>query len=175
VIRSAGDSDSAALAELYNYYARHTWTTFEEEPVSAGEMGARVNAVQQLGLPWLVIVEAGTLCGYACAVRWKGRAVYRYSVETTIYMADACSGRGLGSLLYRELLGQLRDRGLHCALAGIALPNDASVAIHEKLGFRKVAHLSEVGRKFERWIDVGYWQLVFGGTANTNLERGNDS
>ncbi len=161
MIRPAQESDTDTLADLYNYYVMHTYTTFEEEPVSAAEMASRVGAVQQLGLPWLLLEEAGELCGYACAVPWKGRAAYRYSVESTVYLAEGCSGRGLGVRLYGELLDQLRGLGLHCALAGIALPNDASVAVHEKLGFRKVAHLQEVGRKFACWIDVGYWQLVF--------------
>ena len=139
MIRAAVESDSEGLAELYNHYVRHTHTTFETEPVSGAEMGSRVSA---------------------CAVRWKGRAAYRFSVESTIYLADGCGGRGLGVLLYRELLDQLRNRGMHAILAGIALPNEASVALHEKLGFEKVAHIREVGRKFEEWIDVGYWQLV---------------
>lgn len=162
MIRDAEARDSDALAELYNFYVRHTYTTFEEEPVDGAEMGERVRAVQQLGLPWLVLDDGGGINGYACAVRWKGRAAYRHSVESTVYLAEGHGQRGLGSLLYGELLDQLRNRGMHTALAGIALPNAASVALHEKLGFEKVAHLNEVGRKFDRWIDVGYWQLVFG-------------
>lgn len=165
MIRAAEEGDFEALADLYNYYVRHTHTTFEEDPVSGPEMGERVRAVQQIGLPWLVLEDGGRLGGYACAVRWKGRAAYRYSVESTIYLAEGFGQRGLGTLLYSELLAQLRSGGLHCALAGIALPNASSVALHEKLGFVKVAHLSEVGRKFDRWIDVGYWQLVFNGKA----------
>lgn len=160
MIRAAVESDFDGLATLYNHYVRHTYTTFETEAVSGAEMGSRVSAVQQLGLPWLVLEDEGQLVGYACAVRWKGRAAYRYSVESTIYLADGAGGRGLGVLLYRELLDQLRNRGMHCILAGIALPNTASVALHEKLGFEKVAHMREVGRKFDQWIDVGYWQLL---------------
>lgn len=160
MIRAAVARDYEGLAALYNHYVRHTVTTFETEPISGAEMGSRVSAVQQLGLPWLVLEDQGAVQGYACAVRWKGRAAYRFSVESTIYLADGCGGRGLGVLLYRELLDQLRNRGMHAILAGIALPNQASVALHEKLGFEKVAHMREVGRKFEEWIDVGYWQLV---------------
>ncbi len=160
MIRAATEADGEELARLYNHYVRHTYTTFEADSVSGEEMGARVAAVQQLGLPWLVLVDADVLCGYACAVRWKGRAAYQHSVESTIYLADGRAGAGEGTLLYAELLAQLRNRGVHCALGGIALPNDASVALHEKLGFEKVAHLREVGRKFDRWIDVGYWQCM---------------
>jgi phosphinothricin acetyltransferase len=161
VIRAATDRDGEAIAELYNHYVRHTVTTFEADVVTAREMAGRVSAVQQLGLPWLVLENDGIVRGYACAVRWKSRAAYRYSVESTIYIAEGFGGTGLGTRLYRELLAQLRDRRLHSVLAGIALPNAASVGLHEKLGFEKVAHLKEVGHKFERWIDVGYWQLRF--------------
>ncbi len=160
MIRAATAADGEGLAALYNYYVRHTYTTFETELVAGSEMAARVSAVLQIGLPWLVLVEEGRIIGYSCAVRWKGRAAYGQSVESTIYLAEGAGGRGLGSLLYGELISQLRNRGLHCALGGIALPNEASVALHESLGFEKVAHLREVGRKFERWIDVGYWQLM---------------
>jgi phosphinothricin acetyltransferase len=165
VIRAANEGDGPALADLYNHYVLHTVTTFETTPVSGPEMGSRVSAVQQVGLPWLVLEEAAEVRGYACAVRWKGRAAYRNSVESTIYLADGQGGRGLGEALYTELLAQLRNRGMHCALGGIALPNAASVALHEKLGFEKVAHLKQVGRKFERWIDVGYWQHMFESTS----------
>lgn len=160
MIRAAQEGDGETLAALYNHYVRHTYTTFEADAVSGQEMFSRVRAVQQIGLPWLVLEEAGQLQGYACAVRWKGRAAYQNSVESTIYLAEGFSGRGLGTLLYGELLTQLRNRGMHCALGGIALPNAASVALHERMGFEKVAHLREVGRKFERWIDVGYWQCM---------------
>lgn len=160
MIRAAVKNDGEGLATLYNHYVSHTVTTFETDPVSGREMYARVSAVQQIGLPWLVMEEGGVLQGYACAVRWKGRAAYQNSVESTIYLADGLGGRGLGSLLYGELLTQLRNRGFHCALGGIALPNTASVALHERMGFEKVAHLKEVGRKFDRWIDVGYWQCM---------------
>ena len=160
MIRAAQKADGEALAVLYNHYVRHTSTTFETEPVNARDMYNRVSAVQQIGLPWLVLEDGGELQGYACAVRWKGRAAYQHSVESTIYLADGLGGRGLGTLLYAELLTQLRNRGMHCALGGIALPNAASVALHERMGFEKVAHLRQVGRKFDRWIDVGYWPAL---------------
>jgi len=123
-------------------------------------MGRRINDVQQIGLPWIVLEREEILCGYACAVRWNNRAAYRHSVESTIYLAEDCAGQGLGTTLYTALMGQLNDNGAHAVLAGISLPNEASVALHEKLGFEKVAHLREVGHKFDRWVDVGYWQRV---------------
>jgi phosphinothricin acetyltransferase len=85
-------------------------------------------------------------------------------VESTIYLRPDAAGRGLGTKLYSSLLAELRDRQLHVAIGGIALPNAASVALHEKLGFEKVAHFRQVGNKFDRWVDVGYWQLILGDT-----------
>ena len=160
MIRVAAAEDSDALALLYNHYVLNSVTTFEEEPVSAAEMGARVAEVRRLDLPWLVLEIAGELCGYACAVRWKGRAAYRHSVESTIYLAESRTGQGLGLQLYGCLVAELEALSVHSVVGGIALPNDPSVGLHEKMGFAKVAHLSEVGRKFGRWIDVGYWQRL---------------
>ena len=108
--------------------------------------------------PWLVAEARGQVLGYAYANQWKPRSGYRHTVESTIYLDPSHLGRGGGSALYASLLEMLRERGVHCAIAGIALPNAASIALHEKFGFRKVAHFRENGIKFGRWIDVGYWQ-----------------
>ncbi len=104
--------------------------------------------------------DGGAVVGWAYATAWKARSAYRFSVETTVYVAASHQGRGIGAALYGALLGDLRGRELHSAVGGIALPNPASVALHEKLGFKKIAHFAEVGRKFDRWVDVGYWQLI---------------
>jgi L-amino acid N-acyltransferase YncA len=111
------------------------------------------------GLPWLIWEEDGKVRGFAHASKWKGRCAYRYSLESTVYLDPAAIGKGIGSQLYQLRLAELRQRGMHTVLAGISLPNEASVALHERFGFQKVAHFKEVGRKFEKWIDLGYWQL----------------
>jgi L-amino acid N-acyltransferase YncA len=160
VIRQAVPTDAEAIARIYNHYIRDTVITFEEEPVSCSEMAERIAEVSSASLPWLVAEQDGTVLGYAVASKWKGRSAYRFSVETTIYLAPNCLGRGIGTRLYQPLLKQLKDLRLHVAIGGIALPNAASLALHEKLGFRKVAEFAEVGFKFRRWIDVGYWQLT---------------
>ncbi len=160
MIRDAADRDAEALALLYNHYVVSTVTTFETMPVEASEMAHRVETVQNQQLPWLVIERSGVVCGYACAVRWKNRAAYSRSVESTIYLHKDYTGQGLGVTLYQALLERLQARGVHTVLGGIALPNAASVGLHEKMGFCQVAQLKEVGRKFDRWIDVGYWQTV---------------
>lgn len=158
-IRPATPEDAAAICAIYNHYIATTTISFEEEPVSAGEMAQRVADVQAAGLPWLVAMEGGRLLGYAYATRWRARPAYRTSVESTVYLDREAGGRGAGSLLYHALLDELRRREVHMVIGGIAQPNARSVALHEKMGFRKVAHFSEVGRKFGRWIDVGYWEL----------------
>ncbi|MGV3519253.1 arsinothricin resistance N-acetyltransferase ArsN1 family B [Luteitalea sp.] len=157
-IRLAVEADAAAIAAIYAHYVRETTITFEEDVVTPDDMGARMAAVAAAGLPWLVVSRGPDVYGYAYATPWRARTAYRFSVETTVYLAHDAVGRGLGTRVYTDLLTRLTDLGLHVALGGIALPNAASVALHESCGFRKVAHLSEVGFKFGRWVDVGYWQ-----------------
>ena len=158
MIRSATTEDAARICEIYNDYVLHSTITFEEQVVSVDEMQQRIDGVL-VGLPWLVWVEDQEIQGFAYASKWKGRCAYRYSVESTVYLAQGSTRRGIGSKLYEALFAELRRRKMHVVMGGIALPNDASIAVHEKLGFEKVAHFREVGWKFEKWIDVGYWQL----------------
>ena len=161
-IREVRDADAVVLVAIYNHYIRHSAATFEEQPLEAAEFRRRIADVIALDLPWLVAEDAGAVVGYAYANRWRERTAYRYSVETTVYLAPDCTGSGWGTALYRELFARLRARGLHAAIGGITLPNPASVALHEKLGMRQVAHFPEVGFKQDRWLDVGYWQICFG-------------
>lgn len=157
-IRAATPHDAAAIAAIYNPYIAQTTISFEEEPVNADEMRGRIAAVQDGGLPWLVLERDGEIAGYAYATKWRVRHAYRFSVETSVYLAPRHARKGAGTALYEALLERLRATGCHLVIGGIALPNDASVALHEKMGYRKVAHFGEVGFKFGRWIDVGYWE-----------------
>jgi phosphinothricin acetyltransferase len=157
-LREATADDGAGLADIYNYYIDETTVTFEETRVSGGDMALRVEEVQRLGLPWLVAEQAGRLVGYAYATTWRTRVAYRYCTEVTVYLDRNAFGRGFGTQLYAELFERLEPRGMHALLGCIALPNEGSVALHEKFGMKKVAHFEEVGFKFGRWIDVGYWQ-----------------
>lgn len=158
MIRPATERDADAIAGIYNHYILNTVVTFEEEPVSPEDVSERIGAVRAASLPWLVAEEQHEVVGYAYAGKWSGRCSYRYSAESTIYLDPQATGRGIGRRLYEVLIDELRGSGMHVAIGGIALPNDASIALHERLGFRKVAHFGEVGFKFGRWIDVGYWQ-----------------
>jgi phosphinothricin acetyltransferase len=158
-IRSATPQDAARICAIYNHYVTTTTISFEEDAVGEQEMAQRIADVAAAGLPWLVLEVDGVLAGYAYATKWRARPAYRTSVESTVYLDKDCAGRGLGRTLYGALLDELRKRELHLVIGGIAQPNEGSVGLHEAMGFRKVAHFSEVGKKFGRWLDVGYWEL----------------
>jgi L-amino acid N-acyltransferase YncA len=159
-VRTAASADAEAVAAIYNHFVLRTIVTFEEEPVGAAEIARRMDEVREASLPWLAAERAGEVVGYAYATAWRVRRGYRYSTEVTVYVAPGLGGLGIGSRLYADLISALEKRGIHTAIGGIALPNDPSVALHEKFGFKKVAHLEQVGVKFDRWIDVGYWQRI---------------
>lgn len=161
MIRNATGKDASAIAEIYNYYILNSTATFEITPVSTDSMKQRVALIQQNSLPWLIAEsETGKLIGYAYASKWKEREAYINTVEVTVYIDQAAQSQGLGSKLYSALFADLEKRSIHAVIGGISLPNEASVALHEKFGMKKVAHFSEVGIKFENWIDVGYWQVL---------------
>jgi phosphinothricin acetyltransferase len=159
MIRPAKPEDAASICDIYNHYVRETVVTFEEQPVPATEMAQRMADVA-VRLPWLVWEQDGRVLGYAYASAWKARAAYRHSVEASIYLAPEATRRGIGSSLYKALIEDVRNRNVHCVIGGAALPNPASVALHEKLGFAKVAQFKQVGFKFGRWVDVAYWELL---------------
>ena len=160
MIRKCTDADVPRICDIYNHYIRETVVTFEETPIPVTEMTRRVADVRNR-FPWLVIESEGTVAGYAYASLWKTRSAYRFAVESTIYLAADALGQGLGTKLYSALLKALPQCDAHRVLGCIALPNDASVALHEKLGFKKIGIFDEVGWKFGRWVDVGYWELTF--------------
>lgn len=159
MIRNITLNDTEDICNIYNEYVKNTIITFEEQPVEAEEMKTRISNLIQ-NYPWLVYEENKKVIGYAYANRWKSRSAYRHSVESTIYLDSHYVGKGIGSKLNKELINILKDKSIHSIIYGVSLPNDASIALCEKFGFRKVAHFKEVGYKFGRWIDVGYWELI---------------
>jgi L-amino acid N-acyltransferase YncA len=159
MIRTCQPSDAARICEIYNVYVRDTVITFEEEPVDEGDMARRIAEVTA-AFPWFVWQEDGSIAGYAYAAPWKARTAYRHSVESTVYVDAKAARRGIGMRLYEALIAELRGIGVHCVVAGIALPNAPSVALHEKLGFTRIGQFGEIGWKFGRWVDVGYWQRL---------------
>ena len=158
-IRDALPSDAEAICAIYNHHVRDTIVTFEETDISVGEMRRRIANVTAI-LPWLVAEKEGAVSGYAYAARFIDRSGYRFCAMSTIYMREQAQRAGIGFSLYSNLLTRLREKSIRSAVGIIALPNPASIALHEKCGFKKAGHLAEAGFKFGRWIDVGYWQAL---------------
>ncbi|MEO1450728.1 MAG: arsinothricin resistance N-acetyltransferase ArsN1 family B [Bacteroidota bacterium] len=160
MIRPVLPADAPAIVAIYNYYISHSTITFEEVEIEADEMERRIRDVSTK-YPWFVFEEAGHIQGYAYATAWKSRSAYDRSVECTVYLDPNAKGKGIGSRLYERLIAELKERKFHALIGGVALPNEASIRLHEKFGFEKVAQFREVGFKFGKWIDVGYWELLF--------------
>jgi L-amino acid N-acyltransferase YncA len=159
MIRQVKDSDADAMCRIYNKYIVSTRITFEETPLQVDDMVSRIKNITQ-NYPWLVYEENGRVIGYTYASKWKERSAYRYSVETGIYIDSDYVGKGIGTILKGELLKALREKSIHSVICGIALPNQASIALCEKYRFEKIAHFKEVGYKLGEWVDVGYWELI---------------
>lgn len=155
VIRPARVSEAAQIAAIYRPYVERHHFTFEEMPPDAGEIAARMaNPIH----PWLVADRDGRVLGYASTSPMRNRAAYRWSIETGIYLMPDAKGRGIGRELLSAHVDLLQRQGFVTAIAGIALPNEASVALHEKLGFTLLGIERGVGFKLGQWIDVGRWQ-----------------
>lgn len=159
MVRPATLGDAESIVNIYNYYVKNTTVTFEEEAVGVSEMRERMREAFEK-YAWLVYETEGKVVGYAYSSAWRSRPAYRYSVEVSVYLENGLSGKGIGSALYRELLDRLIRLDLHSVIGGMALPNDACIALHNKYGFGKVAHFKEVGYKFGKWIDVVYYEKI---------------
>ena len=166
MIRVVKETDAVHIAKIYNHYILNTLITFEEQPLIPEELLERIKSVTA-EYPWLVYEDNGRVVGYAYATRWKERSAYRHTVEVAIYLDVQDIGKHIGSRLTAALLDELRNRKIHSVLAGIALPNTASVKLCEKFGFAMVGQLKEVGYKFDQWVDVGYWELILDDGAAT--------
>lgn len=158
MIRPVRIEDAGEIVNIYNYYITNSIATFEEIELTEDEMRGKIISITE-SFPWLLYEEEGRVVGYAYASKWRARSAYRYSTESSVYIRNGHNSRGIGSALYGKLLEILSGMEMKTIIAGISLPNDASRRLHEKLGFEKVAHFVQVGKKFEKWIDVGYWQL----------------
>lgn len=156
-LREARAEDAEAICAIYNPFVLDSCVSFEESAVEPDEMRRRMRA-HGPAYPWLVMEAGGIIEAYAYAVPWRARPAYRHSVECSVYVAPGARRRGHGRKLYEALFARLREAGMHSVIAGIAQPNEASVALHEAMGMHKVAHFAQVGQKFGRWVDVAYWQ-----------------
>jgi phosphinothricin acetyltransferase len=150
--------DAAACAAIYAPYVDGAATSFEESPPDAAELAARIERVSATH-PWLVGERDGEVAAFAYAAAHRARPAYRWTAETSVYVAAAHQRNGVGRELYGALLGLLRRQGLYVACAGITLPNDASVGLHEALGFERIGVYRRIGFKAGEWRDVGWWQL----------------
>jgi phosphinothricin acetyltransferase len=156
--RRATADDAAAIASIYAPYVRATVVSFETEAPDPAEMRRRIEALGDL-YPWLVACgDEGEVLGYAYACAFRARPAYRFTVETTVYVADGAHRRGIGSLLYRPLLALLEAQGFTQAIGAITIPNEASVRLHEALGFARAGTYEKVGFKLGEWRSVGLWQ-----------------
>lgn len=158
-IRCAQSADAGQIAQIYAPIVRSTAISFETEPPSPSVMAQRIQTTLATH-PWLVAICDHAVAGYAYASRHRERAAYRWSVDVSVYVLDSMRGRGVGRSLYEALLPILRRQGFRSAFAGIALPNPASVRLHESLGFVMLGVYREVGFKHGRWHDVGWWRLA---------------
>ena len=159
MIRRVVPADARAISGIYNYYVNNTEISFEEKPVSINEMEKRIRETTA-EYPWFVAEKEGSILGYAYTNKYRERSAYRYTAELTIYIKNGEEGKGLGAELMGRVIEETRKKGVHTLISAIAIPNERSVTIHEKFGFKKVGHLKDVGFKLDRWIDVGYWELV---------------
>lgn len=155
-VRTARPEDGPAVAAVYAPYVTDSVISFEETPPTAEEMSGRIARILP-SHPFLVFEDAGTVLAYAYASPHRERAAYRWSCDVTVYAAAQVHRRGIGRALYAELLGLVERQGLHVAYAGITLPNEKSVGLHEAMGFRRVGDYREVGFKHGAWRDVGWW------------------
>lgn len=165
-VRLATAADTAAVLAIYGPVVESTAISFETAVPGPDEVARRI-VERQPAHPWLVADDAGAVAGYAYAGRFASRAAYDWSVETSVYIHEARRGQGVGRTLYAALLAVLEAQGYRQAMAGIALPNAASVGLHEAMGFRPVGVYQAAGWKFGRWHDVGWWQRPIGDGAAT--------
>lgn len=159
-IRSAQAEDAAALAEIYQVYVYRGLITFDETPPDAAAMRAKIDTVQQAGLPFLVVESAERVRGYAYATPYRDRRAYRYTLEDAIYLASDARGQGYGKALLAALISAAESGGYRQMIAAIAGSEDAQASrhLHASLGFEAVGRLTEVGFKKNQWIDVELWQ-----------------
>jgi phosphinothricin acetyltransferase len=159
-IRNVTLNDAKAICDIYNYYIENTAVTFETQPVSVSEMQDRIRDAIDFGYPYYIGEANGRIIGYCYAHRWNNRCSYITTQEVSIYLDIQKTGKGYGSLFFEHLLQNADRKNVHTIIAGICIPNEGSVRLHEKFGFRQISHFKEIGKKFNQWRDVGHWQLI---------------
>ena len=153
-IRPAVPEDLPHIREIYNHYVMNSTVTFDETPMTIAGLRKKFAAVQKLGFPYIVAVSpSGQILGYAYVYPWKEKAAYRYTVENSIYLGPASTGKGLGKVLLGELITRSKAAGVKEIIAVIADKGaDGSIKIHKDYGFKDIGHMGKVGFKFGRWL-----------------------
>lgn len=159
MIRQVELQDAKAITNIYNEYVLQSVATFDTEPVLEEEMRTRIAEISSR-FPYFVYEENQEITGYCYAHTWKERSAYRYTLETTVYLSPGHTGKGIGMLLMKKLIGACRENGYRALIACITEGNEASNILHEKLGFKQVSHFKKVGLKFDRWLDVADYELL---------------
>lgn len=159
MIRVFREEDTQQLLEIYNYYVQNSVATFDDKPLSYNVFFDKLKTIN-LEYPFFVFEENNTLLGFAYASKFRPKPAYQNTVESTVYIKHTAHGKNIGTRLYQALLQALKQNKYHTVLGVLTLPNEASVKLHEKFGFKKVAHLKQVGFKFDQWQDVGMYQLI---------------
>lgn len=160
MIRDISLADAKQIADIYNYYIKETIITFEEEVVSAQDIEQRIKKVTAKGYPFFVYEENGVIVGYAYLSNWRERSAYDITLETSVYLNHNSIGSGIGSVLYKELIVRAKKINIHSLIGVISLPNDESRKLHKKFNFELIGNFKESGKKFDKLIDVEFWQLI---------------
>lgn len=160
MIRAFHINDIPELLDIYNYYVLNTTVTFDLEALSLQVFTEKINTINK-EYPCIIFEKENEILGFAYGSKFRPKPAYHYVVESTVYVKYNTHGKQIGTQLYAELLKQLKEAKFHTVLGVLTIPNAASVKLHDKFGFKQVAHLKEVGFKFGEWQHIGIWQLKF--------------
>ena len=159
-IREATLDDAGAMCNILNYYIENSLISHETVPVSEIESKKRISDISNSGHLLYIGEINGKIIGFCCTQPWNSYAVYETTAEESIFLDKDETGKGYGTQLLEHMLNHIGKTKIHILNATIALPNEGSVRLHEKFGFKQVSHMKEIGRKFDQWLDIGCWQLI---------------
>ena len=160
MIRDVTPDDAKRITDIYNYYIKETIVTFEYDPVSEQDIKERIKKVTGKNFPYFVYEQDGIVIGYAYLNNWRERVAYDITLETSVYLDHKATGSGIGSILYQELINRAQKINIHSLIGVISLPNPESQKLHRKFNFELIGNFKESGVKFDRLIDVEFWQLI---------------
>ena len=161
MVRMVQPSDAPRIAEIYNYYIENTVITFEEEKVTKQDIEQRIQKILKKGFPYIVYEKGGKVIGYAYVNNWRERSAYDITLENSIYVDRYETKQGIGSLLFTRLIQESVKINIHSLIGVISLPNEPSRKLHNKFGFKLIGNFKESGKKFNKLIDVEFWQFIF--------------